>query len=117
MLPRNLIALLAVLMLVLAACGEDEAGSVGADPTATVDSTPTVAPDPTVAPEPTPTAVQATHPAAEGGYELVAYWGERATLTTPNDVAFAGDGTMFVSDHGLRKIFVFGPDGELESSW
>jgi len=117
MLPRNLIALIAVLMLVLAACGEDEAGSVGADPTATVDSTPTVAPHPTTVPEPTPTEVQATHPAAEGGYELVAYWGERATLTTPNDIAFAGDGTMFVSDHGLREIFVFDAGVDLESSW
>lgn len=117
MLPRNLIALLAVLMMVLVACAEDDAGNVGVDPTATVDSTSTAAPDPTVAPEPTPTEVQATRPAAENGYELVEYWGERAMLTTPNDVAFAGDGTMFVSDHGLREIFVFDEDGDLGSSW
>ncbi len=56
---------------------------------------------------------------AEKGIEMTALdiWGGPGVLSYPKDIAFDGEGNLYVVDSGNNRIQVFAPDGRLIDSW
>jgi uncharacterized protein (TIGR03663 family) len=44
-------------------------------------------------------------------------WGGPGVLSYPKDIAFDGEGNLYVVDSGKNRIQVFSPDGRLMNSW
>ncbi len=109
--------LLAILALVLgAACGDTAEAPTAPPATGTVGETLTSPTAGSANATMTSDADSAT-PVAGANYELVARWGEPAPVLVPNSVAVLPDGSVAITDLEGNRIAVFGPDGELESTW